>query len=835
MTIILDVAGAIVSNDVNVTGAPAFRITGNDIRFINSETGRIRADTDTDSAIVLLGSGITIINAAGGIIRTAADSFNTQAAPVILGSSGADRIEDSGTIIGKVELGGGNDVFQSLSGDSAWNRTVNLGEGDDSFFLLPTTSISLAPVVDGGPGIDRYISLAGTGNFDGPQVTNIEILELRSDSFVESFRGTELVRVEIDFTAPTRVFNALRFFDTPNADIVILEVANGFLGGLSVYDRSTIRSLTGSDFVDQISIANDTVLPGAIALGGGDDFLTISRSQFSNPLQTRIGSIIDGGTGFDRFSVQLRNGAILELGHVANFEALSVFNAGPNNGEPQGEGVILRGVGNFAEFPIYQGSLVTLEASNVAGGAIELWGRSRLNIAADTIVAAIKTGGSFGNPQLADDTQSVTVVNQGRITGLVQFGVGDDVLDGANSLAALVAIGGAGNDRLTGGAFDDRLEGGLGGDTLIGGGGNDSLDGGAAADTLDGGSGNDRLSGGTGNDSYVVDSQADLIFENPGEGTDSVTASTGFYLYANVENLTLDAAAGDIFGVGNDLGNTITGNGGSNLLIGGAGDDIIFGDSGIDALFGETGDDSLNGGAGIDYIVGGAGNDVVSGNADADALYGEDGDDLLIGGADFQTDILVGGNGNDLLNANSGLGDYDLIDGGAGDDTYLVDTPADLTFEALNGGTDTVRANINGAGYYLYANTENLILDGQTPFGVGNELANQLTGNAISNYLLGGAGNDTLNGKAGNDVLFGESGADTFIFERGTGGDVIGDFQAGVDKISLTGLGFTSYAQLQANFVEVAGTTAINLGQGDFIVLNGVTNAALTAADFILG
>ena len=93
----------------------------------------------------------------------------------------------------------------------------------------------------------------------------------------------------------------------------------------------------------------------------------------------------------------------------------------------------------------------------------------------------------------------------------------------------------------------------------------------------------------------------------------------------------------------------------------------------------------------------------------------------------------------------------------------------------------------------------------------------------------------TLNGKQGNDVLFGESGADTFVFERGTGGDVIGDFEAGVDKIDLTGLGFTSYAQLTANFVEVAGTTAINLGQGDFIVLNGLSNSMLSAVDFLLG
>ena len=46
----------------------------------------------------------------------------------------------------------------------------------------------------------------------------------------------------------------------------------------------------------------------------------------------------------------------------------------------------------------------------------------------------------------------------------------------------------------------------------------------------------------------------------------------------------------------------------------------------------------------------------------------------------------------------------------------------------------------------------------------------------------------------GNDVLFGEAWIDTFVFERGTGGDVIGDFAAGTDKVQLAGLGFSSFA-----------------------------------------
>jgi Ca2+-binding RTX toxin-like protein len=141
---------------------------------------------------------------------------------------------------------------------------------------------------------------------------------------------------------------------------------------------------------------------------------------------------------------------------------------------------------------------------------------------------------------------------------------------------------------------------------------------------------------------------------------------------------------------------------------------------------------------------------------------------------------------------------------------------------------------VPNAGVYLYANVENLILEGTTAFGVGNELANTLTGNAVSNWLLGGAGNDRINGKGGNDVLFGEAGADIFIFERGTGGDVIGDFAAGVDRMDLSAFGFASFAQLQTAFVQNGDAGAINLGDGDFLVLHNLQLAQLTEADFIL-
>jgi len=82
-------------------------------------------------------------------------------------------------------------------------------------------------------------------------------------------------------------------------------------------------------------------------------------------------------------------------------------------------------------------------------------------------------------------------------------------------------------------------------------------------------------------------------------GIDQVnSAAVSFVLGAGVENLTLTGGA--VSGVGNDLGNKITGN---------AADNILSGIEGNDTLIGNDGDDNLNGGAGADSMVGGTGND----------------------------------------------------------------------------------------------------------------------------------------------------------------------------------------------------------------------------------
>ena len=141
------------------------------------------------------------------------------------------------------------------------------------------------------------------------------------------------------------------------------------------------------------------------------------------------------------------------------------------------------------------------------------------------------------------------------------------------------------------------------------------------------------------------------------------------------------------------------------------------------------------------------------------------------------------------------------MNGGDGDDTYVVDDAGDTIIDSS--GTDTV---IAGFSYVLGGNLENLVLGAGASDGTGNSLANTLTGNDADNRLEGQKGKDVLNGLAGDDELLGGKGKDILIgglgkdIHKGGGGkdtfvfntelskankDKIKDFKVNKDKIGL--------------------------------------------------
>lgn len=166
----------------------------------------------------------------------------------------------------------------------------------------------------------------------------------------------------------------------------------------------------------------------------------------------------------------------------------------------------------------------------------------------------------------------------------------------------------------------------------------------------------------------------------------------------------------------------------------------------------------------------------------------------------------------------------DTLQGGAGNDTYVLDRE-DVVIEAAGRGIDTVRASIS---YTLPAHVENLVLTGSANLnGTGNGLANVITGNAGANRIAGGNGIDTasyanatgpvtvnlavtatqatgfgndrltsienlegsafadrLTGNAGDNRLDGGAGADTLIGGEGSDTYVVG---SSTDIVSETG------------------------------------------------
>ncbi|MCC6926423.1 hypothetical protein [Novosphingobium sp.] len=602
-------------------------------------------------------------------------------------------------------------------------------------------------------------------------------------------------------------------------DILTVSLANQSPGTTVLLDGGD-----GNDFIQFIRFLTPGVDSVTMLGGAGSDYIHVRGA---------LSSVIEAGDGNDTLYLDLNNGVATASLGAGNDQLVLTASAIANLSETGMVTVSDFEAGNLAETIDIRG-MFSFAMPNFAMWLEEATRNGHFRIVqdgGDTLFQIDRDGG-------ADNFVSFL-----RLTGVTASAILTDqiIVDSSyvfpqpgtlGTSAADSYVGNSAHNVFYAGDGDDIIQGLDGSDVLSGEAGNDTIVGGSGNDFLFGGAGTDLLYGGDDADTYWVDNLGDLVFEFGPGGGDLVNSTSSFYLYDNIEVLNLVFGSTALFGVGNQLDNQIVGNENDNLLLGGAGADSVHGETGNDVLFGEDGNDVLEGGLGIDYLAGGSGDDDIRGSEGADALYGEAGDDYLVGGEDFATDILVGGDGADVLNGQSLLGDFDLMNGGAGDDAYWVDTPADLTFEAAGEGWDMVIADIAGAGYYLYANVEDLQLAGQTPFGVGNELDNRIWGNLGDNWLLGGGGNDTLDGAAGNDVLFGEGGSDTFVFTVGSGADVIGDFVSGTDRIDVSAYS-TSFDVLRNSFHQNGVDGAIDLGGGNLIVLQGVTLSNLTAADFV--
>jgi Ca2+-binding RTX toxin-like protein len=382
---------------------------------------------------------------------------------------------------------------------------------------------------------------------------------------------------------------------------------------------------------------------------------------------------------------------------------------------------------------------------------------------------------------------------------------------------------------ITGTGGPDVLVGTSNNDRLAGLAGNDQLTGLAGNDRLDGGTGADQLAGGAGDDIYIVDDAGDVIAELANEGIDTVQSAVTRTLDANVEQLTLTGSAA-INATGNALDNVLTGNSAANVLTGGTGNDtyvVSMGDTVVE-LAGE-GSDTVQ--SDISYVLG----------ANTENL-------TLIGNQ------IVNGVGNDLDNMLGGNGAPNVLSGGLGNDTYLVE--ADDTVVELTGeGIDSIETT---SAYRLGANLENLtLLDGGLTVGMngirltGNELNNVVTGNRYANVLDGGLGVDVLIGGSGDDTYLVENLGDTVVEGLSAGVDTVRslvDFRLGanVEVLDLSAgvaqsgtgndLDNSLYGNAQANILDGgAGNDGLAGGSGQDTYLFGHGSGRDTIGDTFFG
>ncbi|MBD2442062.1 hypothetical protein H6G25_02350 [Dolichospermum sp. FACHB-1091] len=192
------------------------------------------------------------------------------------------------------------------------------------------------------------------------------------------------------------------------------------------------------------------------------------------------------------------------------------------------------------------------------------------------------------------------------------------------------------------------------------------------------------------------------------------------------------------------------------------------------------------------------------------------------------TDLAKGNNGT-LTNGASIIVASDILIGGTGDDTYIVDSTTDTITENANEGTDTIQSSVT---LTLATNVENLTLTGTAAInGTGNELNNVITGNSANNILDGGAGTDTLIGGLGNDIYVVDSTTDIITENANEGTDTIQSsvtltLATNVENLTLTGTAAINGTGNELNNV-ITGNTANNIldgGAGNDTLIGGLGN-----------
>jgi Ca2+-binding RTX toxin-like protein len=418
-----------------------------------------------------------------------------------------------------------------------------------------------------------------------------------------------------------------------------------------------------------------------------------------------------------------------------------------------------------------------------------------------------------------------------------------------------------------------NFTGTAGNDTIIGTTSNDFIYGLAGDDTINTGLGaSDFADGGAGDDLLIVDYSID----DTGRGMTLSTGVTteGFqgtaYRLNAAGNATLDRV--DFSGINrfqvtgtsqNDNINTASGN---DTINSGAGDDNIDAGEGNNTINAGDGNDTIDaGGIGNDTIDGGAGVDNLTLNLSAQTgniviNNATTGINLtgIVTATNFENFTITTGSGNDTFNQsglvnniivkskddfrtgagndtiNTGLGDSDFADGGAGDDLLIVDYSIGDTGRGMTLSTGVTTEGFQGTAYRLNA-AGNATLD-RVDFSGINRF--QVTGTSQNDNINTASGNDTINSGAGDDNIDAGAGDDNIDGVNGaslTPG--LGEIDSltggtGSDRFILgnaTKVYYDDANTLTNGSSDYANINDFNIANGDIIQLQGTSSNYLLA------
>ena len=593
------------------------------------------------------------------------------------------------------------------------------------------------------------------------------------------------------------------------SDIFALTVTHGLNEITGTTEGETLTGTAGNDLIRGLG--------GSDALSGLDGNDTLEGGDGDDYLNGGLGNdTLDGGAGND----QLHAGTVGETGNnvliggvgadvLTGYTGNDTFQGGPGNDtifDPYGgQDVYLfdRGDGQDTLAP-HRGTVRfapgVLPTDVTVRGSSDLSLVLSINGTTDTMTLS-----GWANPF------------NGTQIDRVEFA--DGTVWNAAILQAKAAVGTVGNDYLRGTSGNDVLLG-LGGNDLI-----EALDG---DDVLDGGMGNDTLRAGLGNDIYVFGRGYGVdLLQDAGGTADTIQLAEGIVASdvsllrngndlllsidqspthlqmssaASIERITFND--GTFWDAAAILSHTVVG--AVNSMTGTAGNDTFVVDHTLDTVTeaANQGTDTIQ--SLVTYTL----PDHVE-NLTLTSYFNVDGTGNLL------DNVILGNSGNNKLIGS--VNDYngggsDILQGGAGDDSYTVIGNADTVIEAPNEGNDTITlfgdAN-RGWNYALPDHVENLIVTTasevffQDRDFFGNALDNVISGDPDwLNYIDGGLGADTMiGGRLGN----------TYIVDNL--GDTVRDTHTGVDSglnldIVLSSVTFTLGSNLEN--LTLTGTAAIS-------------------------